>query len=69
MADSVNRIVPPSVPVDRSSTIGRERDNRKRGEARNKTPAPPAAASTDDEKSLPETGGEKTKGKILDINV
>ena len=67
MADSVNRIVPPSVSVDRSSVIGKDRENRKRGEARDKKPTPAAAETPDQEKGSPET--EKTKGKHLDINV
>jgi hypothetical protein len=66
MADSVNRIVPASVSVDRSSLIGKDRENRKRGEARDQKP-PPATENQEQEKGLPKA--DKTKGKLLDINV
>jgi hypothetical protein len=69
MADSVNRIVPPSVSLDRSSAIGRERENKSRGEAPRQKPPPPPAEGTEAEKDSADSGEEKIKGNILDINV
>jgi hypothetical protein len=68
MADSVNRIVPPSVSLDRSSAIGRERENKNRREAPKQKP-PPSAESAEPEKESADNGEEKIKGNILDINV
>jgi hypothetical protein len=68
MADSVNRIVPPSVSLDRSSAIGRERENKNRGEAPKQKPRP-SAESAETEKESADNGEEKIKGNILDINV
>ena len=70
MADSINRIVPPSVSVDRGRQIGRERPKEKPGAERRKSP-PGGAAAPDNQSEEP--GGEpdgavKDKGKHLDIS-
>lgn len=78
MADSVNRIVPPSTGLDRSTALGREKDKRAREEAKKEKKEEGTTSS-----SLPEEVGpsgeeildikesekEKGKGTILDINV
>lgn len=70
MADGVNRVVPPSVSLDRTPALGRERerknrsDDRKRAaEERTEPPAPASSALPEDEL----TELEKNKGKNLDI--
>lgn len=77
MADSLNRIVPPSVPLDRSSALGRERGKKNRdglpkreGEG-NGDLTPPAVTEAIEERKddLGESEKEKTKGKRLDVNV
>jgi hypothetical protein len=70
MADGVNRVVPPSVSLDRTPALGRERDRKNRGDDRKKAveerPEPPAPASpTGPDDELTEM--EKNKGKNLDI--
>ena len=67
MADSVGRIIPPSVSVDRAAAIARERGSRNRDKAR-KQEAPAALESAQDS-GLGEIPEETNKGKILDINV
>jgi hypothetical protein len=67
MADSVSRIVPPSVSVDRSTGIVRERENKSRGKERKQEP-PPAADAAED-MNLQDGPEDPNKGKILDINV
>jgi hypothetical protein len=69
MADSINRIVPPSVSVDRGRQIGRERPKEKPGAERRK-PFPGGAAAPENQSEEP--GGEpdgaaKDKGKHVDI--
>jgi hypothetical protein len=70
MADSVNRIVPPSVSLDRTPALGRERerknnsdDRKKAGEKSTELPASASSATADHEL----TELEKNKGKNLDI--
>ncbi len=69
MGDTVNRIVPASISLDRTSALGREREReKKRNERKNSAdPQPEAAAppgpTLDDElKDL-----EQDKGKNLNI--
>jgi hypothetical protein len=76
MADSVNRIVPPSVSVEHSTALGREREKRNRHQAQKQKPERPAAAGADPAENdaiptqkEPSTQEEKDKGKNLDINV
>ena len=70
MADGVNRVVPPSVSLDRTPALGRERERKNRGnerkkaaEERSEPPAPEGPTLPDDEL----TELEKNKGKNLDI--
>jgi hypothetical protein len=70
MADAVNRVVPPSVSLDQTPALGRERERKNRGDNRKKTtetsdkpPAPASPTLPDDEL----TELEKNKGKNLDI--
>ncbi len=70
MADGVNRVVPPSVSLDRTPALGRERErknkNNERRKGREQPPEPSAPSSPellDDELS----DLEKNKGKNLDI--
>ena len=67
MADSVNRIVPPSVSVDRTLSPGRERERKKRGESPRRQADEPAQA--DSQASVGSAPSEQEKGKNLDINV
>jgi hypothetical protein len=69
MADSINRIVPPSVSVDRGRPADRERAKEK-SDAQKRKRSPGAAAP---ESQIEEPGGEpdgaaKDKGKHLDIS-
>ncbi len=71
MAESVNRVVLPSVSVDRAVAVDRERDRegKKRGAASQqqesaKESAPPPA--TPDEEEMPV---DPKKGKAIDIKV
>ena len=71
MADSINRIVPPSVSVDRGRQIGRERPKEKSGAEKRK---PPPGGADAPENHSEEPAGEpddaaKDKGKHLDISV
>ena len=70
MADSVNRIVPPSVSLDRTPALGRERERRNKGDDRKKAretsaelPVPADSALADHDL----TELEKNKGNNLDI--
>ena len=70
MADSINRIVPPSVSVDRGRPAGRERAKEK-PDAQKRKRSPGGAAAP--ESQIEEPGGEpdgatKDKGKHLDIS-
>jgi hypothetical protein len=72
MADSVNRIVPPSVSVDPTVAPGRERNKENRDQARKqKFQQPAQVAVTEDPESNDALSAEeeKTKGKNLDINI
>ena len=70
MADAVNRVVPPSVSLDRAPALGRERERKNKDSERKKgvgqNPEPPGSTSPtlleDDLADL-----EKNKGKNLDI--
>ncbi len=71
MADAVNRIVPPSVSLERAGGLGRERERKHREE--NHQAETPVAAATPEAKAderdvLTESEQDKTKGKNLDIN-
>jgi hypothetical protein len=70
MADGVNRVVPPSVSLDPTSVLGRERERGKKGNERKKAAeqrseplAPQSPTALDDEL----TDLEQDKGKNLDI--
>jgi hypothetical protein len=70
MADGVNRIVPPSVSLDRTPALGRERERGKKGNERKKSveersePLAPVSPTAPDD-DLTEV--EQDKGKNLDI--
>jgi hypothetical protein len=73
MADSVNRIVPPSVALDRAAQVDREAKRKKSGEARKKARSERVNAVTSREidpskDDVMEAEEEKTKGKNLDVN-
>jgi len=71
MADSVNRIVPTSLPVDSATQLGTEREKNKRGDSRRRK-QPEAGQPPEDNQS--QSGDAvaaeqtKTKGKKLDIS-
>jgi len=67
MADSVNRIVPPSVSVDRTLSPGREREGKNRSEGRRKAAEPKENGPVEDSET-PEPNEEKNKGTKLDIS-
>ena len=71
MADAVNRIVPPSVSLERASGLGRERERRNPNDKQQAqaaiAPATPDAKA-DEQDVLTEPERDKTKGKNLDIN-
>jgi hypothetical protein len=68
MADGVSRVVPPSVSLDRTPALGRERQRKNRGDGRENAakqrPEPPARPTLLDDEL---TELEKNKGKNLDI--
>ena len=71
MADSINRIVPPSGSVDRARQIGRERPKDQPGAERRK-PDPGGAEAPENQHDEPGREPEdaaKDKGKHLDISV
>ena len=77
MADSVNRIVPSTVASERYPILRRERDEKNRKESRQKDGAkqktfPVSSATdttpTDNHDETTDSGKDRTKGKILDIN-
>lgn len=71
MADSVKGIVPPALSLDRAAQGSKEREKRQREDMRRKNDqAAPAAARQEEKQTEPADlpDGEKTKGKILDIN-
>lgn len=70
MADAVNRIVPPSVSLDRTQALGRERERRDKSGDRKKASeaaAEPAAPMTHANSEGPAPVAEENKGKNLDI--
>lgn len=72
MADSVNRIVPPSVSLDRAAQIGRDGKGKDRSEARKKrqNELPGAANPAENDKGSENVAAadeEQTKGKNLDV--
>jgi hypothetical protein len=72
MADSVNRIVPPSVSLDRIVPRSRERDKENRDEGRkqkSQRPAQDTVMENPETTEAPTAEEDKTKGKNLDINV
>jgi hypothetical protein len=75
VAESVNRIVSPSVSVDRAIGVERERDrNREREKDERKRAAPTAEKSADDDEapadSAPaEESNDPKKGHSLNIKV
>jgi len=69
MADSINRIVPPSVSVDRGTELRRER-TKTPGDRRRK-PKPGAEPAPDNQPEAPATEpaeSDRDKGQHLDIN-
>ena len=72
MADAINRIVPPSVSLDRATQTGREGKGKDNSDARRKRrnkpieTAKPEDQKTDDDLTVAEA--EKTKGKKLDVS-
>ena len=77
MADSVNRIVPPSIFRDRPAALEREREKKNRGgfqgrkhEAKNYSSQPLFTGTKKDHKhSIEDSEKEQTKGKNLDVSV
>ncbi len=70
MADGVNRVVPPSVSLDRTPALGRERERGNKGRERKKAAEQRPESAAPERPTLPDdelTDVEKLKGKILDI--
>ncbi|MBI2182908.1 MAG: hypothetical protein HYU31_19080 [Deltaproteobacteria bacterium] len=74
MADSVSRIVPPSIPADPVPAQGREKGARQRKQGKQKQP--PAGVNTSDlertdnkQNQGDEVQDSQDKGKSLDIKV
>ena len=69
MADSINRIVPPSGSVDRGRPVSRERAKKEPHEQKRKPP-PDGAAAPENQSEEPggESDGAKDKGKHIDIS-
>ncbi|HVO95007.1 MAG TPA: hypothetical protein VMT22_19290 [Terriglobales bacterium] len=71
MADSISRIVPPSVALDRTGQLSQERRRKAGGDVArhqdaddgNKMPA-----SQQEKPAVEDNGAEENKGKHLDIN-
>jgi len=69
MADSINRIVPPSASVDRGTELRRERGKNNGDRRRKPHPsAEPGPASPDDGAEAPPPETDKDKGSRLDIS-
>ncbi len=71
MADAVKGIVPPALSLYRTAQASKEREKRQREDTpRKNNQAVPAAARQEEKQEEPadKPDGEKTKGKILDIN-
>lgn len=70
MADSLNRIVPPSVSVDRSTELRRER-SKNPGERRRRRDgaAEPAPEMPSEPAAEPPAEKDRDKGHHVDINV
>jgi hypothetical protein len=70
MADGVNRIVPPSISLDRTPARGRERGRKNKGDDRKKTSETSVGAVAPMASVAAEAGraeADKNKGKNLDI--
>jgi hypothetical protein len=67
MADAINRIVPPSVSIDRAPQLGRERQRKSDDEKHPRKPGSPAPGNTAPPAAAP-VDGEQDKGKNLDIS-
>jgi hypothetical protein len=70
MADSVSRIVPPSVSLGQADRLRRDKDGKNRGEERQgKRPAPANLTGEPGKETAEIADAEKTrvKGKKLDI--
>ncbi len=68
MADAINRIIPPSVSLDRTGAAKRDREQRRSGRERKKPaaePAEPGPAKAPDDGG---TAGDSERGKRLDIS-
>jgi hypothetical protein len=67
MADSVNRIIPTSLPLDPTTPLGKEKkrrgDSRRQPKQREEIKPPPQ-----EDQSQSETEQNQTKGKKLDIS-
>jgi hypothetical protein len=74
MADSVNRIVPTSLPLDPATQLGKERGKNKRGDSRRQKqdevikPSPSEEDNRLQSGDVTEAEENKTKGKKLDIS-
>jgi hypothetical protein len=75
MADSVNRIVPPSISPEHSAALGKEREKRnrdsfqRRNHEEKNSSARRKKMKEDQQEILGESERERTKGKHLDVNV
>jgi len=67
MSDSVNRIAPPSVSMERPKAPGREREGKKRGDGRRKT-AEAKEQDPAESSETPEPNEKKNKGTKIDIS-
>jgi hypothetical protein len=71
MADSVSRIVPPSVSLGQTNRLRREKDGKNRGEARQSNRREPSNLAGEPDKEAAEIADAENpqgKGKKLDIN-
>lgn len=67
MADSITRIVPTAVPLDRAQAAGRERRQKSDGGNAPRQRATEPSETDGDDARGPSPDGEKSKGKRLDI--
>jgi hypothetical protein len=68
MADAINRIIPPSVSLDRTGAANRDRERKQNGQERKKPaaePTEPVPVKTPDDGA---TAGDSERGKHLDIS-
>jgi hypothetical protein len=68
MTDTVNRISPPPVSLDRPIPVGNERNKQREGRPREGDTDSTMEDSTHDSHASEGNRGEKSKGKNLDIN-